>query len=63
MRRDKRIDEIEPVEGGTLMVHLATGYCLNDQGNHTFGADDRAEVRSTMTRVKRCNCRECVAPK
>lgn len=54
-----RIDEIEPVEGGYLMIHLKYGWCLNDQGCHTFGADDRREVRATMKRVKPCACPEC----
>jgi DNA-binding LacI/PurR family transcriptional regulator len=57
--QDKRIEEVEPVNGGTLMVHLARGYCLNDEGCHTFGADDRREVRSTMRAVKACGCSEC----
>lgn len=56
---DKRIDKIEPVEGGYLMVHLKHGYCLNDQGCHTFGADSRREVNATMKRVKACRCAEC----
>lgn len=56
---DKRIDEIEAVEGGTLMVHLR-GHYLNDPGCHTFGADDRAEVRRTMKSVKKCSCQECM---
>jgi hypothetical protein len=56
---DKRIDEIEPVEGGFLMVHLKYGYYLNDPGTHTFGADNKREVRSTMKMVKPCGCSEC----
>ena len=56
---DRRIDEIEPVDGGFLIVHLKSGYCLNDQGCHTFGADDSREVRATMKRVKPCLCSEC----
>jgi len=59
---DKRIDEIEKCQDGeleTLMVHLAAGHCLNDQGCHTFGADDRREVKETMKRVQPCGCAEC----
>lgn len=56
---DKRIDEIEPVEGGYLMVHLKDGWCLNDQGCHTFGEDNRRAVKATMKRVKPCQCDEC----
>ena len=61
---DRRIEEVEPVDGGYLMVHLAQGYCINDHGCHTFGADDRRDVRSTMRMVKRCQCAECndIAP-
>ena len=56
---DKRIDDIEQVEGGFLMVHLRDGFCLNDQGTHTFGADDQREVKLTMKRVRPCQCAEC----
>lgn len=56
---DRRIEEVEPVDGGYLMVHLARGYCINDPGCHTFGADDRREVRATMRAVRPCQCDEC----
>ncbi len=59
---DKRIEEVEKCQDGeldTLMVHLRRGYCLNDPGCHTFGADDRREVRATMRSVKECRCPEC----
>jgi hypothetical protein len=59
---DRRIDEIEKCQDGnrdTLMVHLKYGFCLFDQGCHTFGADDRREVKATMKMVKACTCGEC----
>jgi hypothetical protein len=56
---DKRIDEIEPVEGGYLMVHLKYGFYYNDPGCHTFGADNMREVRATMKHVEPCTCAEC----
>ena len=58
---DRRIDEIEPVNGGYFMVHLSPGYCLNDMGTHTFGADTKAEIRTTMKHVKLCQCSDCTA--
>ncbi len=59
---DKRIEEIEKCqdyERDTLMIHLVKGYCINDQGCHTFGVDDRRELRATMRQVKPCRCGEC----
>lgn len=56
---DKRIDEIERVNGGYLMVHLKGGYRLNDDGCHTFGADDSREVKATMRVVQPCCCDDC----
>ena len=59
---DKRIDELEVVsdmDRESFMVHLAPGWCLNDQGCHTFGEDDKAAVRATMKHVKPCKCSEC----
>lgn len=58
---DRRIDEVEPVEGGFFMVHLKPGFRINDEGCHTFGADTRAEIKQTMKIVASCSCGECQA--
>lgn len=57
---DHRISEIENIQsltGTSFMVHLVRGFRMDDA--HTFGAKDRAEIRRTMKRVKRCDCADC----
>lgn len=57
---DKRIDELcdERNSGGEFFVYLKPGWRLDDA--HCFGEGSLREIRSTMARVQRCTCGECL---
>lgn len=44
-----------------IIVGLRWGWCIFDEGCHTFGEDTLTLLKDRMSMVKPCNCEECQA--
>jgi predicted ATP-grasp superfamily ATP-dependent carboligase len=45
--------------GNSLIITLASGWCLDDKGTHVFGVSTVAEAKQDLQRVMPCDCARC----